>query len=45
MALSLFGFIQAATGNENHTPIISEVADGTFGKTDLRIYAEKRSGW
>jgi uncharacterized membrane protein len=41
MALSLFGFIQAATGNENHTPIVSEVADGTFGKTDLRIYTEK----
>jgi uncharacterized membrane protein len=41
LALSLFGFIQAATGNENHTPIISEVADGTFGKKDLRHYYMK----
>jgi uncharacterized membrane protein len=38
LALSLFGFIQAAMGNENHTPIISEVADGTFGKRDLKHY-------
>jgi|GEM_PF-2666579 len=38
LALSLFGFIQAATGNENHTPIISEISDGTFGKKDLRHY-------
>ena len=41
MALALFGFIQAATGNENHTPIIAEVADGTFGKKDLRHYYMK----
>ncbi len=41
LALALFGFIQAATGNENHTPIVSEVADGTFGKADLKVYTEK----
>lgn len=41
LALSLFGFIQAATGNENHTPLISEIADGTFGKKDLKHYYMK----
>ena len=41
LALSLFGFIQAATGNENHTPVLSEIADGTFGKKDLKHYYMK----
>ena len=41
LALALFGFIQAATGNENHTPILSEIADGSFGKRDLRHYYMK----
>jgi uncharacterized membrane protein len=41
LALAVFGFIQAATGNENHTPIIAEVADGTFGKRDLKHYYMK----
>ncbi len=38
VALGLYGFITAAMGNENHTPLLSEIADGTLKKKHLNHY-------
>lgn len=38
VALGLYGFITAAMGNENHTPILSEIADGTLKRKHLNHY-------
>lgn len=38
LVLSLYGFITAAMGNENPTPILSEIADGTLRMKHLRHY-------
>lgn len=41
LALAIFGFIQAATGNENDTPVLAEIADGSLKKRDLKSYWSK----
>jgi uncharacterized membrane protein len=38
LALCVFGFVQASMGNENHTPVLSELADGTLSRRDVRHY-------
>jgi len=41
LALAIFGFIQAAMGRENQTPILSELADGTLKRQDFQLYIQK----
>ncbi len=41
LALAIFGFIQASMGNENRTPVLSEIADGTLSRKDVGAYMER----
>ncbi len=38
LVLAMYGFVTAAVGNENPTPILSEVADGTLRFHHLKHY-------
>ncbi|MBU1017559.1 hypothetical protein KKA33_00855 [Patescibacteria group bacterium] len=38
LILSMYGFVTAAVGNENPTPILSEIADGTLRFHHFRHY-------
>ena len=38
LALAVLGFIQAAMGNENTFPVLSEIADGTLRLKHLKTY-------
>jgi len=38
LALAIYGFIQASMGDENKTPILSELSDGTLKRADLGRY-------